>query len=132
MSSKKANICIGCKNAVPDNRGHGCPWSENFDPVPGWTAKKVILNPGRIYDETETYQITACPLFDPDKDFEARSPMPANAIKIRCLETGEVFPSLNAAAKSVGGCSANFTTMIKLGRMYFYGRHWEVVREEEK
>ena len=90
------------------------------------------MNPGRIYDETETYQITACPRFDPDKDLEARSHKTANAIKIRCLETGEVFPSLNAAAKSVGGCSANFTTMIRLGRMYFYGHHWEVVKEEEK
>lgn len=43
---KQANICFNCQRACGD-----CPWSEidpetdkpRFQPVPGWTAKRVIL-----------------------------------------------------------------------------------------
>ena len=68
----KTNICFRCKNACG-----GCSWSEldpdtlkpRFEPVPGWTAKKVMLNvgtnrKGRCF--VETYQITGCPLFVKD------------------------------------------------------------------
>jgi hypothetical protein len=67
------NICIDCQNSCG-----GCSWSAVnpvtgkilFEPVPGWTAKKVLLNLGKrsrkgkkIYDET--YHITACPQYVP-------------------------------------------------------------------
>ena len=67
------NICIECENACGN-----CSWSAVdpdtgkvlFEPIPGWTAKKVLLNYGRrnykgkkIYDET--YHITDCPQFVP-------------------------------------------------------------------
>lgn len=59
--SNRANICIDCKKACG-----GCPWSEKFEPVPGWEAQKVSLNVGdRRF--IETYSITACPLFDKDE-----------------------------------------------------------------
>ena len=60
---KKANICFECKNAVPSaKRGTGCPWSRNFEPVPGWTAEPVTLH--QEPHQTETYRITACPRFE--------------------------------------------------------------------
>ena len=65
-----ANICFDCKNSVPDDRGHGCPWSRKFEPVPGWTAEPVykqIGTKGRGKRQiVDTYRITACPLFEGD------------------------------------------------------------------
>ena len=68
-----ANICFTCENACGK-----CPWSAvdektgrvKFDPVPGWTAKKVPLRTGvkgskSIY--TDTYHITECPLYEPTR-----------------------------------------------------------------
>lgn len=63
-----ANICIDCKNACG-----GCEWSEidpitkhpRFEPVPGWTAKPVLLTASRHGQEVTTFRITACPKFDP-------------------------------------------------------------------
>ena len=65
-----SNICFHCKRACG-----GCRWSEidpstgkpRFEPVPGWTAEKTVLNLGVSHDRrilTESYYITACPLFD--------------------------------------------------------------------
>lgn len=66
-----ANICIDCKKACG-----GCSWSEvdpatgeiRFEPVPGWTAKKVQLRNGSNRDGSGhyvyTYSIKACPLFE--------------------------------------------------------------------
>ena len=67
----RPNICQDCQKACG-----GCSWSEldettgeiKFQPVPGWTATKVILkagNGGRKH--IETYHITACPEFVPDE-----------------------------------------------------------------
>lgn len=65
------NICIDCKKACG-----GCSWSEvdratgeiRFEPVPGWTAKKVQLRNGSNRDGSGhyvyTYSIKACPLFE--------------------------------------------------------------------
>lgn len=69
----KTNICFDCKKACG-----GCSWSEldpvtgkpRFEPVPGWTAKPARLlywvdnGTRKRYDDT--YEITACPLFEPD------------------------------------------------------------------
>ena len=64
---KKANICFGCKNAVPDDCGHGCEWSRKFEPVPGWTATPTLLRSGGC-EPTESWHIEACPKFDPDDE----------------------------------------------------------------
>lgn len=67
------NICFDCTKACG-----GCSWTEinpdtkhpRFEPVPGWTAKKVLLNVGshkggRVV--IETYHITKCPQFTKDR-----------------------------------------------------------------
>lgn len=69
----RTNICFDCQKAVG-----GCSWSEinpdtrkpRFEPVPGWTAEKVLLRTGtdqRGASVVETYAITACPLFEEDE-----------------------------------------------------------------
>lgn len=66
-------LCWNCKRCTNlDNLP--CPWAENFTPVEGWTA-----TPGRQYFDylqgggkefdSQTYAITACPLFIQDKPF---------------------------------------------------------------
>ena len=68
------NICFDCQNACG-----GCSWTEintdtghpRFEPVPGWTAKQVILNCGTFKGGgkvlVETYHITKCPQFVKDR-----------------------------------------------------------------
>ena len=74
VTGTKTNICFRCQNACG-----GCSWSEidpdtkkpRYEPVPGWTAKKVLLNVGYNCKKRrliETYHITACPEFIPDKE----------------------------------------------------------------
>ena len=121
-----ANICFNCKNAVPDDRGHGCSWSRRFEPVPGWTAE-----PYRLYSSgppIETWDITACPMFDPDGSSESyRSD---RTVSVRCVETGVVYPSLRAAAASVGVKSGSaIRESIKRGYGFVYGYHWELVKK---
>lgn len=124
------NICFDCKNAVPDEEGHGCPWSRKFEPVPGWTAKKVILNPGRKYDQTETYCITECPLFDPDDDRKNSYYVGKGvSVKVRCIETGIVYESCNLAGRALGINGHGITFALKNGRNYSGGYHWEKVKE---
>lgn len=73
LKENRTNICIDCQKACG-----GCSWSEidpatkkiRFEPVPGWTAKKVRLNSGIMGGKRrilETYHITACPEFVRDE-----------------------------------------------------------------
>ena len=63
----RTNICFDCQNACG-----ACSWSARFEPVPGWTAEKLLLNIGVSGNGkkrwVETYHITACPEFVPDVD----------------------------------------------------------------
>lgn len=65
----RANICFDCDKACG-----GCSWTEidpiterpRFEPVPGWTAEKTMLNVGSSGNRRrflKTYHITACPEF---------------------------------------------------------------------
>lgn len=69
----KASICFDCKNACGK-----CSWSAvdpatgklKFEPVPGWTAEKVLYTSGWSNGDprlTENYHITECPQFEPDE-----------------------------------------------------------------
>lgn len=124
----KANICINCKNAVPDNRGHGCEWSRNFDPVPGWTAEPTILRAGG--NEIESYRITDCPKFERDDRYKPETAQ-SRPVRVRCLETGIVYNSMNEAAKSCGKRSGVYIgEQLRQGRSYACGYHWEIVGED--
>lgn len=69
-----ANICFDCKKACG-----GCSWTEldsqtlrpRFEPVPGWTATETVINMGGDHHlKVTSYHITACPLFEKDRDRE--------------------------------------------------------------
>ena len=66
VTNHSANICFDCARACG-----GCSWSARFEPVPGWTAEPVKT---KYYADhsgpqfTDTYSITACPLFTPDEE----------------------------------------------------------------
>ena len=62
----RLSLCWRCIHAVPDTRGHGCPWSRDFEPVEGWTAKE-----GRYFSQKNgkrvanvMYGVQDCPLFE--------------------------------------------------------------------
>ena len=77
VNGANTNICIDCKKAFG-----GCPWSESFKPVPGWEAQKTVIRNNWKSPGTETYHITACPLFDRD---EQRKPTVAGELGINEL-----------------------------------------------
>lgn len=97
---RRTNICFDCQRAC----GY-CSWTETnpetgktrFEPVPGWTAEKVLLNVAIYADgvkATETYHITECPLFVRD---EKRKSLPFgmdqdsfNLLKERWRSLGEL------------------------------------------
>lgn len=55
------SLCWDCQNSVCQ-----CPWSKNFEPVPGWEATKRMIkqSPGIF---TKSYFVKSCPLFQQDK-----------------------------------------------------------------
>lgn len=62
------SICWKCRKATG---GRGCPWADNFEPVPGWEAiEGRICFTGTYRDgtpyrhETPTYDVHYCPLFE--------------------------------------------------------------------
>ena len=57
-----STLCWVCKHAVPNpQRGTGCSWSIDFKPVPGWKAKKVVVD--RIGG---SFLVEECPRFEDD------------------------------------------------------------------
>lgn len=59
-----ASLCWDCKNAVPQG-GHGCSWSERFEPVPGWDAERRDISTGpKKEGTTESYFVYRCPEFE--------------------------------------------------------------------
>lgn len=52
--------CWSCANAVPSVRT-GCPWSERFEPVPGWVARRRVVSRSR--GTYCTWKIIQCPRY---------------------------------------------------------------------
>ena len=72
-SVSQANICFSCARACG-----GCSWTGidakgklRWEPVPGWTAKKVKMRLGN-HKVTDTYHITACPLYSHEEKKERK------------------------------------------------------------
>lgn len=67
---KAKTICWGCQHAVPDpKRKRGCSWSEQLEPVKGWTAietKNVRFDGGQRRVITSAL-VVECPKFIPDE-----------------------------------------------------------------
>lgn len=59
---KSQQPCWTCRNAVPSADGrHGCEWSEELRPVPGWDAE-LITKPGLGI----LWAIRSCPKYSQD------------------------------------------------------------------
>ena len=129
-SQNMANICFDCKNSVPDGKGHGCPWSRNFEPVPSWTAEPTKVGAGKYANDT--YRITACPLFDPEDDLRISEAENAHMVRVRCKETGVVFHSLRHAGQAVGRNGDVIGEALRDRQGYAFGFHWEYVKEDAK
>lgn len=77
--NKEDQLCWDCQNALG-----GCPWSACGEAIPGWTAQKTLIPNGCESEYTESYKITACPMFIKDKE---RLPivLPGERITIKTL-----------------------------------------------
>lgn len=53
-------LCWTCQRATG-----GCSWSDNLQPVEGWTAKPSIIRDSGMV-EIPTYSISDCPLYVQD------------------------------------------------------------------
>ena len=72
-NGNETNICFDCKKACG-----GCPWSAydadskklGWNKIEGWEAKPSVLKfkSGKNVYYTHTYHITACPLFEADRE----------------------------------------------------------------
>ena len=74
------SLCWDCQNSVCK-----CPWSKNFEPVPGWEADKRMIK-----QSTETYFVKACPLFKQDEFLEGTE-------KVSAEELGELIGMIKRA-----------------------------------
>lgn len=77
--SHPAQLCWNCRNAIPSPQ-YGCPWSREFKPVKGWTAKPIIVKNPPPYT---SYCITGCPLYIPDKKVPQKTPQKVKRPKKR-------------------------------------------------
>lgn len=55
----KGTLCWDCAKAT---KGDECPWVRKFEPVPGWVAKKTIIEQSKG-EYTDSYKVKECPLF---------------------------------------------------------------------
>ena len=104
-----ANICFDCENAVC-----GCSWSRSFEPVPGWTAEKVIIE--QVYRKgfLESYHITACPQFVSSNEDRP----------VICVNTGVVYPTLEEAETQTGIRKGGIRDVLKGRRHTVCGTVW--------
>lgn len=58
---QKPTLCWRCQRAVKE-----CPWSANFEPVPGWEAEETLISAS--YAPIHSYLVKKCPLFEPDPE----------------------------------------------------------------
>lgn len=133
-------LCEVCDNALG-----GCSWSEKDkqQPVPGWTAvrKDIIVGDGKSRHLTESYAVFKCPEFKLEehnrwayerfqkklKIGERRS-YESRAKKIRCINTGKIYPTIRAAAKDARCAAATISNFLKdPTRKTQNGLKWEYV-----
>ena len=114
----KPNICLDCQKAVC-----GCSWSRDFTPVPGWTAEKTYIMQCYVkgYEQAiETYHITACPQFVPDKEY-----VPQPTVRpVKCLSTGKVYRSIYEASWRTGVCGHSIRQACKGNQRHAGGMVW--------
>lgn len=56
-------LCWSCRKAVRE-----CSWSDLFEPVPGWTAEKTVIETNGAACR-DSYRVIRCPEYAPDPAF---------------------------------------------------------------
>lgn len=83
MCKKDEQLCWECQRATG-----GCSWSTMGKPVEGWTAEKTKIPNGCAGEFTDSYKITACPLFKKD---EKREPVLVIGERISLEKLGAIL-----------------------------------------
>ena len=134
-----------------------CSWSEkgNMRPVPGWDAIRKDFPSGDKYkDPVESYIVLHCPLFELEKhnhwaferfdpeqirakydDCNAGSVAPRQGVrkKVRCIDTGIVYPSVKEASAKTGSTEYTIRAACTgLTRKTRKGARWEYITEESE
>ena len=89
MATYLDSLCWNCSKGANE-----CCFMESLEPVEGWKAKKVLC------EGNETYHVIKCPDFEPMREVNGKPPgKKRGKIKVRCVETGQIYPSANQCAK---------------------------------
>ena len=68
-------LCLYCENAVPNPRtGKGCPWSIDFEPVPGWDAIPVVVAAHNKKADCNSFCVISCPRFSAEPTRHSSDP----------------------------------------------------------
>lgn len=118
----KETLCWSCSKGADE-----CCFMESLEPVPNWKAKKVLC------EGNPTYLVIKCPNFEPMRENTVRESKertkPRNrraGVKIRCVETGRVYMSIEQCAEDVH-LSPSYVSQLLSGRRTQKHIHFEKV-----
>lgn len=113
----KETLCWNCAKGADE-----CCFMKSLEPVPNWKAKKVLC------EGNPTYHVIRCPNFSPMREaVRERSKKPRKqraGTKIRCVETGRVYISIEQCAKDVH-LSPSYVSQCLSRRRKHKGLHFE-------
>lgn len=100
---------------------------KSLDPVQGWKAEKVLC------ENSYTYNVIRCPNFTParkEKTKHKRS-WSRPGIKIRIVETGQVFDSIRQCAREINVSESYVSQCLHARVKSVLGLHFENVKNCE-
>lgn len=125
-------------------RGHGSTaggyhWAVADEPPEAWRIPVICLDDGREFSSIgEAAKLTGCPAKDIAKSLDGTNRLaggmhwgirpprrgPESRKAVICLETGETFPSIAAAAKWASAWTTEIRDALKGNRRTAAGHHW--------
>ena len=125
-------------------RGHGSTaggyhWADADQPPEAWRIPVICLDDGREFSSIgEAAKLTGCPAKDIAKSLDGTNRLaggmhwgirpprrgPESRKAVICLETGETFPSIAAAAKWASAWTSEIRDALKGNRRTAAGHHW--------
>ena len=87
----KETLCWNCSNGANE-----CCFMKSLEPVQGWEAKKTWCDGGW------TYHVIKCPnVVSTRKAVREKKRTRRKRVRVRCIETGQVYPSIRQCAKEI-------------------------------
>lgn len=119
MATYLDSLCWSCSKGANE-----CEFMRSLEPVPNWKAKKVLC------EGNETYHVIKCPDFEPMREVNGKPPgKKRGKIKVRCVETGIVYSSINKCSKATHISKVCITKCIDGDIDSAKGLHFERVVE---